>query len=160
MKIAFVLSVMFFILISATPTLSQGRPFQGCIITLEPIQDGEQFSRVQDRRCFDSVSSYQAALSAANYKITDFYDWTDYVNLIATYLGPQPCSAGYSYGVPNVGSSLNDRFESATTGAGCNNVTVFENANYGGARLPCNGLSTCNTFGLLNNRVTSWTASP
>ena len=164
-KITFLCLLVFLILVNAAPTLSQsqGRPFQGCIVTIEPIREGEDSSRVVGRQCYGNVTEFNQELSAtANYIVVSFFNNTNYVNQLIVYSGPSTCTSGSSYGVADVGASLNDRFESAytnyTNSAGCHKVTVYENIYYNGALLQCDGRSSCNTFGILNNQVSSWKA--
>lgn len=133
-------------------------PEYRCVVVLEPIQAGEEFSRASEPVCgrglIDSVGDVSLESS---YLIAKFYDNTNYQTLLIEYYGPSPCSSTVSYGRPDLrDDGVDDRFASGKGFSSCDLVTVYDLYNYGAPEYSCG--PDCWSFYALNDAVSSWKA--
>jgi hypothetical protein len=63
------------------------------------------------------------------------------------------CTTGSSYAVPNVGTSLKNRFESSKSFSGCAHSYQYQGSSYTGALQP--RASLCSSLGTLNDQTMS-----
>lgn len=125
-----------------------------CVIVLKPLEEGGGASEpVCGRGRIESVGGVSLA---SLYLIAKFYDKTDYGSLLIEYYGQYPCSAGYSYGRPDLRvDGVDNRFASGQGFSTCNLVTVYDLYDYSGPSYACG--PNCPTFHALNDAVSSWT---
>jgi len=64
------------------------------------------------------------------------------------------CSPGVSYGVNQLPSTLDNKYESGKAYSSCDQIEVFDFANHQGATYACG--ASCSSFYALNKDVTSW----
>jgi len=126
-----------------------------CVVLLEPIQPGEQFSKVVEMACsrgpIDSINGVSLTYS---YLIAKFYDYTNYGNLLVEYYGASPCSPTVSYGVPDLPDNLDNKFASGKAYSNCDRIYVYDRNNYTPPQYDCG--PNCPTFHALNDAVSSW----
>ena len=126
-----------------------------CVVFLEPIQPGEQFSKASEPVCAKGIiDSVDGVSLSSNFLVARFYDNTNYGSLLQDYYGPYACSAGVSYGVNALSTSLDNKFESGRSYSNCDHISVFDFVNHQGATYACG--ANCSSFYALNNAVTSW----
>ncbi len=101
-------------------------------------------------------TSSQLTLFGLNttYLIANFYDNINYGTELIYYYGSYMCSSSISYGVSQVSASVDNRISSGSGYSGCNNIFVYDLANYAGDSASC--FANCSSFGALNDRVSSW----
>lgn len=125
-----------------------------CVIVLKPLEEGGGASEpVCGRGRMESVDGLSLA---SLYLIAKFYDNTNYGSLLTEYYGQYPCSAGYSYGRPDLRvDGVDNRFASGQGFSTCNLITVYDFYDYSGPSYACG--PNCPTFHALNEAVSSWT---
>jgi len=124
-----------------------------CNVLLEPLQPGKLTSDILELKCGIGSNLPEFDVNTTYY-IASFYDDINYVTLLVNFFGSSTCSSSVSYGVGQVPSSLNNRFSSGSVYSGCNNLYVYDLANYAGDSASC--FANCSSFGSLNDRVSSW----
>lgn len=124
-----------------------------CVVVLKPLEEGGGAS---EPVCSSGrIESVDGVALESLYLIAKFYDNTDYGALLKEYYGPYPCSAGYSYGRPDLrDDGVDNQFASGKGYSSCDRITVYDWHNYTGAEYSCG--PNCSTFGALNNEVSSW----
>ena len=124
-----------------------------CHVLLEPLQPGKSISNILMEQC---GTSSQLTLFGLNttYLIANFYDNINYGTELIYYYGSYMCSSSISYGVSQVSASVDNRISSGSGYSGCNNIYVYDLANYAGDSASC--FANCSSFGALNDRVSSW----
>lgn len=142
------------------PNQKPSKPDKHCVIFLEPVREGEQYSKASEPVCSDEaggeINSVAGQSLASSFLIAKFWDHTSRSTLLVSYYGSAACGWFQSYSVSYVGASLNNRFESGEVFSNCDRLTVYEYSNFGGALKNCG--SYCSSFTALNNEVTSWKA--
>ncbi len=129
-----------------------------CVVLLEPIQPGEQFSRASEPVCSrGAIDSINDVSLDRSYLIAKFYDETNYTNLLVEYYGASPCSPTVSYGVPDLPDNLDNRFASGRAYSNCDHITVHDRNGYRDPSYACG--ANCPTFYALNDAVSSWEAT-
>jgi len=129
-----------------------------CVVLLEPIQPGEQFSKASEPVCSrGAIDSINGVSLDSSYLIAKFYDRTDYRNLLVEYYGASPCSPTASYGIPDLPDNLDNKFASGRAYSDCDHIHVYDFNDYGGPSYPCG--ANCPTFYALNDEVSSWEAT-
>lgn len=131
-------------------------PEYRCVVVLEPIREGEEFSEASEPVCGSGlIDSVKGVSLESLYLIAKFYDNTNYRALLIEYYGQYPCSAGYSYGRPDLRvDGVDNRFASGQGFSTCNLITVYDLYNYSGPSYACG--PNCPTFYALNDKVSSW----
>jgi len=130
-------------------------PANNCFVLLEPVLPNKTDSYVLEFECGLTNSELQSKFATTSaYLIAQFYDNKDYDTLIVNFGGTQKCSSTASYQVPSLPSSINNKISSGAGFSGCNNIYVYDFTNYGGVRAYCQ--YGCGSFGVLNDRVSSW----
>lgn len=124
-----------------------------CVVVLKPLEEGGGAS---EPVCgYGRIESVDGIPLQSLYLIAKFYDNTDYRSLLREYYGQYPCSAGYSYGRPDLRvDGVDNRFASGQGFSSCDRITVFDWYNYTGPEYSCG--PNCSTFGALNDEVSSW----
>jgi hypothetical protein len=126
-----------------------------CVVLLEPIQPGEQFSKASEPVCSrGAIDSINGISLDSSYLIAKFYDYTNYGNLLVEYYGASPCSPAASYGIPDLPDNLDNRFASGEAFSDCDHIYVYD-FNYYGEPIYSWG-ANCPTFYALNDEVSSW----
>jgi hypothetical protein len=126
-----------------------------CVVLLEPIQPGEQFSKASEPVCSrGSIDSINGVSLDSLYLIAKFYDRTDYRNLLVEYYGAPPCSPTISYGVTDLDDSLDNKFASGRAYSNCDHIYVYDFNDYGEPIYSCG--ANCPSFYALNDEVSSW----
>ncbi len=126
-----------------------------CVVLLEPIQPGEQFSKASEPVCSrGAIDSINGVSLDSLYLITKFYDRTDYRNLLVEYYGASPCSPTASYGVPDLPDNLDNKFASGKAYSDCDHIHVHDHNGYEPPSYPCG--ANCPIFYALNDAVSSW----
>ena len=126
-----------------------------CVVLLEPIQPGEQFSKASEPVCSrGAIDSINGVSLDSSYLIANFYDRTDYRNLLVEYYGDSPCSPTASYGIPDLPDNLDDKFASGRAYSDCDHIHVYDFNDYGEPWYPCGANRP--TFYALNDAVSSW----
>jgi len=126
-----------------------------CVVLLEPIQPGEQFSKASEPVCSRGViDSINGVSLDSSYLIAKFYDRTDYRDLLVEYYGASPCSPAASYGIPDLPDNLDNKFASGKVYSDCDNLYVYDFNDYGEPWYPCG--PNCPSFYALNDEVSSW----
>lgn len=129
-----------------------------CFVLLEPIREDEVESRIIEVVCgLTNVELETKYRTSSSYVVLQFYDDTNYNNLIVNFAGPQRCSATVSYSVSSMPTSVNNRAGSGSSYSGCYNIMVFDLSNFAGDSYSCQ--DNCPSFGALNDRVSSWRIS-
>ncbi|MBC7228499.1 MAG: hypothetical protein H5T61_14910 [Thermoflexales bacterium] len=128
-----------------------------CVVVLKPLEEGGGASEPVCGR--GRIETVDGVSLASLYLIAKFYDNTDYRSLLIEYYGAYPCSAGYSYGRPDLRTDgVDNRFASGQGFSTCNLVTVYDLYNYSGPSYACG--PNCPTFHALNDVISSWTIAP
>ncbi len=124
-----------------------------CVVVLQPLEEGGAASLpVCGKGKIESVND--VSLNSL-YLIAKFYDNTNYDSLLIEYYGQYPCSAGYSYGRPDLRvDGVDNRFASGRGFSSCDRITVYDGYNYTGPQYTCG--PNCSTFYALNDAVSSW----
>jgi hypothetical protein len=126
-----------------------------CVVLLEPVQPGEQFSKASEPVCSDGrIDTVNGVLLDSSYLIAKFYDRTNYTTLLVEYYGSSACSPTISYGVPDLPDNLDNRFASGRAYSNCDHIYVYDFNNYGGPSYSCG--ANCPSFYALNDEVSSW----
>ena len=126
-----------------------------CVVLLEPIQPGEQFSKASEPVCSrGAIDSINGVSLDSSYLIAKFYDYTNYGNLLVEYYGASPCSPAASYGIPDLPDNLDDKFASGKVYSDCDNLYVYDFDHYQGPSYHCG--PNCWSFHALNDEVSSW----
>jgi len=126
-----------------------------CVVLLEPVQPGEQFSKASEPVCFDGPIDTVSGVSLdSSYLIAKFYDRTNYITLLVEYYGSSACSPTISYGVPDLPDNLDNRFASGRAYSNCDHIYVYDFNDYGGPSYSCG--ANCPSFYALNDEVSSW----
>lgn len=126
-----------------------------CVVWLEPVRPGEQFSKASEPVCSDGPINTVSGVSLdSSYLIARFYDWTNYRVLLVEYYGPSACSPTTSYGVPDLPDNLDNRFASGKAYSNCDHIYVYDFNNYSGPSYSCG--ANCSSFYALNDEVSSW----
>ena len=126
-----------------------------CVVLLEPIQPGEQFSKVVGTVCSRGpIDEINGVSLDSLYLIAKFYDRTNYRNLLREYFGASPCSPTVSYGIPDLPDDLDNRFASGKVYSNCDNLYVYDFDHYQGPSYHCG--PECWSFYALNDEVSSW----
>jgi hypothetical protein len=126
-----------------------------CYVFLEPLKPGEMTSRIIKTMCGRFTSDFHPDFAiTTSYLVASFYDNKNFDGLLINYIGSAVCSSTTSYGVGQIPTSLDNRISSGSGYSGCNNVYVYDLANYSGDFASC--FANCSSFGSLNDRVTSW----
>lgn len=126
-----------------------------CLVYLEPIQPGENSSKVLDVVCTAGpVGSIGGMSLDSSYLIAKFYNWTGYAWLLVEYYGSLACSPTISYGVVDLPDSLDNKFASGKSYSDCDQIQVYDFNNYSGAAYSCG--ASCSSFYALNDHVSSW----
>ena len=126
-----------------------------CVVVLEPIQPGEQFSKVVETVCSRGpIDEINGVSLASSYLIAKFYDYTNYGNLLVEYYGAEPCSPTASYGVLDLPDNFDNRFASGHSYSDCDHIYVYDRNNYTPPQYDCG--PACQTFYALNDAVSSW----
>ncbi len=124
-----------------------------CVVVLKPLEEGGEAS---DPVCGSGrIESVDGVSLESLYLIAKFYDNTNYGSLLKEYYGQYPCSAGYSYGRPDLRvDGLDNRFASGYGFSSCDRITVYDWDNYTGPEYSCG--PDCSTFYALKDEVSSW----
>ena len=126
-----------------------------CFILLEPVSNEIEDSPILEIQCGLSDHALNSKiLVSGSYRIVRFYDNTNFDNLIINILGTTQCSSSSSYRVSSLSADLDNRISSANGYSGCNNISVYDRANYSGDSFFCQ--YSCSSFGSMNDRVSSW----
>lgn len=126
-----------------------------CVILLDPIKDGEDESRILGEVCSEGeITEINGYSLQSYYLIAKFYDNTNYGGFEQEYYGSIPCSPGVSYGVNQLPTTLDNKFESGKAYSSCDQIEVFDFANHQGTTFACG--ASCSSFYALNNNFTSW----
>jgi len=129
-----------------------------CVVLLEPIQPGEQFSQASEPVCSRGpIDSINGVSLDSSYLIAKFYDRTEYRNLLVEYYGDSPCSPTASYSIPDLPDNLDNKFASGRAYSDCDNLYVYDFDHYQGPSYPCG--ANCPSFYALNDAVSSWEAT-
>lgn len=128
-------------------------PEYRCVVVLKPLEEGGGASEpICEKGRIESVDG--VPLSSL-YLIAKFYDNTNYGSLLIEYYGAYPCSAGYSYGQPDLrADGVDNRFASGQGFSTCNLIAVYDLYDYSGPSYACG--PNCPTFYALNDAVSSW----
>ncbi len=126
-----------------------------CVVLLEPVQLGEQFSKASEPVCSDGrIDAVNGVSLDSSYLIAKFYDRTNYTTLLVEYYGSSACSPTTSYGVPDLPDNLDNRFASGRAYSNCDHIYVYDFNNYSGPSYSCG--ANCPSFYALNDEVSSW----
>lgn len=126
-----------------------------CVVLLEPIQPGEQFSKASEPVCSrGAIDSINGVSLDSSYLIARFYDRTNYTTLLVEYYGSSACSPTISYGIPDLPDNLDNKFASGRAYSNCDHIYVYDFNNYGGPSYSCG--ANCSSFYALNDEVSSW----
>jgi len=126
-----------------------------CVTLLDPIKEGEDGSKVLGEVCSEGdITEINGYSLQSNYLVAKFYNYTNYGGFEQEYYGSIPCSPGVSYGVNQLPSTLDNKYESGKAYSSCDQIEVFDFANHEGATYACG--ASCSSFYALNNNVTSW----
>lgn len=126
-----------------------------CVTLLDPIKEGEDGSKVLGEVCSEGdITEINGYSLQSNYLVAKFYNYTNYGGFEQEYYGSIPCSPGVSYGVNQLPSTLDNKYESGKAYSSCDQIEVFDFANHQGATYACG--ASCSSFYALNNNVTSW----
>lgn len=126
-----------------------------CVVLLEPVRPGEQFSKASEPVCSDGrVDTVNGVSLDSSYLIAKFYDRTNYTTLLVEYYGSSACSPTISYGVPDLPDNLDNRFASGHAYSNCDHIYVYDFNNYSGPSYSCG--ANCPSFYALNDEVSSW----
>lgn len=125
-----------------------------CVVVLKPLEEGGGASEPACGK--GRIETVDGISLTSLYLIAKFYDNTNYGSLLIEYYGSYPCSAGYSYGRPDLrADGVDNRFASGQGFSTCNLITVYDLYNYSGPSYACG--PNCPTFYALNDAVSSWT---
>lgn len=128
-------------------------PDYRCVVVLKPLEQGGGSTQPVCGK--GRIEAVEAQSLESLYLIARFYDAPDYNTPLIEYYGPYPCSAGYSYGRPNLSEDgMDNRFASGRGFSTCNLLTVYDLYNYTGPSYACG--PDCSTFYALNDEVSSW----
>lgn len=126
-----------------------------CVVLLEPVRPGEQFSKASEPVCSDGrVDTVNGVSLDSSYLIAKFYDRTNYTTLLVEYYGSSACSPTISYGVPDLPDNLDNRFASGQAYSNCDHIYVYDFNNSSGPSYSCG--ANCPSFYALNGEVSSW----
>ena len=129
-----------------------------CVVLLEPIQPGEQFSKASEPVCAKGpIDTVDGVSLKSSFLIAKFYDRTDYTTLLQEYYGAQACSPQISYGVGDLPDNLDNKFASGQAFSNCDHISVYDFNNYSGPSYSCG--ANCSSFYALNDEVSSWRAT-
>jgi hypothetical protein len=130
-----------------------------CVVMLEPIQPGEQFSKASESVCAKGpIDTVDGVSLESSFLIAKFYNRTGYTYLLQEYYGAQACSPYISYGVGALPDNLDNKFASGRAFSNCDHIDVYDFNNYTGASYSCG--ANCSSFYALNDEViSSWRAS-
>ncbi len=124
-----------------------------CNVFLEPLQPGNTTSSILGLNC--GIKAYLPDFEVnTTYFLASFFDKTNFDSVLIRYYGSSMCSSSISYGVSQVSASVDNRISSGSGYSGCNNIYVYDLANYAGDSASC--FANCSSFGALNDRVSSW----
>lgn len=124
-----------------------------CVVVLKPLEEGGGASEPVCGK--GRIESVDGVSLDSLYLVAKFYDRTNYGSLLKEYYGQYPCSAGYSYGKPDLRvDGADNRFASGQGFSSCDLITVYDWYNYTGPQYSCG--PNCPTFGALNDEVSSW----
>ncbi len=124
-----------------------------CVVVLKPLEQGGGSTKPVCGR--GRIEAVEGQSLESLYLIARFYDAPDYATPLIEYYGQYPCSAGYSYGRPNLAEDgVDNRFASGKGFSTCNLITVYDLYNYSGPSYACG--PDCSTFHALNDAVSSW----
>ena len=142
-------------LVNGIVTGPSGETEYRCVVLLEPVQPGEEFSRASEPICsrgvIDAINGFSLDSS---YLIAKFYDRTNYANLLVEYYGPVACSSTVSYGVSDLPDNLDNKFASGQAYSNCDCIYVYDFNSYSGPSYSCG--ANCPSFYALNDEVSSW----
>ena len=124
-----------------------------CNVLLEPLQPGSATSSILEINC-GNKSNLPVFKVNTTYHLASFFDKVNFDSVLIQYYGSSMCSSNVSYGVGQVSSSVDNRISSGSGFSGCNNIYVYDLANYAGDSASC--FANCSSFGSLNDRVSSW----
>lgn len=129
-----------------------------CVVLLEPIQPGEQFSKASEPVCAKGpIDTVDGVSLKSSFLIAKFYDRTDYTTLLQEYYGAQACSPQISYGVGDLPDNLDNKFASGQAFSNCDHIDIYDFNYHIGASYSCG--ANCPSFYALNDEVSSWRAS-
>lgn len=129
-----------------------------CVVWLEPIQPGEQFSEASEPTCAKGpIETINGVSLESNFLIAKFYNRTNYASLLIEYYGAQACSSQVSYGVGDLPDDLDNKFASGQAFSSCDQIDVYDFNYHTGASYSCG--ANCPSFYALNDEVSSWRAS-
>ena len=149
-------TVVILLMFGGTTAWSKPASAQRCVIFLEPIQAGEEFSRASTPVCSTGkIDSVNGRALATSYLIARFYDLHSFNTLLVEYYGAAPCSASSSYGIDYLPSRHNNKFASGKSYSNCNWIHVYDLGGYGGPSWRCR-YNDCWTFYSLNDKVSGW----
>lgn len=124
-----------------------------CVVVLEPLEEGGKAS--QPVCGSGRIESADGVSLDSLYLIAKFYDDTSYGTLLTEYYGQYSCSAGYSYGQPDLRiDEVDNRFASGQGFSDCDLITVYDLYNYAEPMYTCG--PNCPSFYALNDAVSSW----
>ncbi len=124
-----------------------------CVVVLKPLEEGGEASEPVCGK--GRIEVVDGVSLQSLYLIAKFYDNTNYGSLLKEYYGQYPCSAGYSYGKPDLRvDGVDNRFASGQGFSSCDRITVYDWYDYTGPQYSCG--PNCSTFGALNDEVSSW----
>jgi hypothetical protein len=128
-----------------------------CVVMLEPIQPGEQFSKASEPVCAKGlIDTVGGVALESSFLIARFYSKMDYSPIQVAYYGAQACSPQISYGVGNL-DDLDNKFASGQVFSNCDHMDVYDFNDQTGASYSCG--ANCSSFYALNDGVSSWRAS-
>lgn len=124
-----------------------------CVIVLTPLEEGGGASEPVCGK--GRIESVDGVSLESLYLIAKFYDNANYGSLLIEYYGQYPCSAGYSYGRPDLRvDGVDNRFASGQGFSSCDLLTVYDLYNYQGPQYSCG--PSCPSFYALNDEVSAW----
>ncbi|HXF70435.1 MAG TPA: hypothetical protein VNK89_11575 [Thermoflexus sp.] len=128
-------------------------PEYRCVVVVKPLEHGGGSTKPVCGR--GRIEAVEGQSLESLYLIARFYDAPDYTTPLIEYYGQYPCSAGYSYGRPNLAEDgVDNRFASGKGFSTCNLITVYDLYDYSGPSYACG--PDCSTFYALNDAVSSW----
>ncbi|MCS7178522.1 MAG: hypothetical protein RML46_05160 [Anaerolineae bacterium] len=128
-------------------------PKSRCVVVLKPLEEGGGASEPVCGK--GRIESVDGVPLSSLYLIARFYDNPNYGSPLIEYYGAYPCSAGYSYGRPDLRvDGVDNRFASGQGFSTCNLVTVYDFSDYDGPFYTWG--PNCPTFHALNDAVSSW----
>lgn len=124
-----------------------------CVIVLKPLEEGGGASEPVCGK--GRIESVDGVSLESLYLIAKFYDKTNYGSPLIEYYGQYPCSAGYSYGRPDLRvDGVDNRFASGQGFSSCDRITVYDLYNHQEPKYSCG--PGCPSFYALNDAVSSW----